>query len=293
MSIRSPEFGSFIAPSQNTMIDFLTDLFDGKKHHSNDTLIRGIEFAENPCVNLLAATTPVWISDNLGESMVGGGFTSRVMFIYEHKVRRRRLFYRDIDQVAMQKMQDNLIEDLAHLSSSVEGEFEIDPTAEPIIEKWYQDNADKYEEEDQRLIGYFERKPAHALKLAMLLHLTQSDERVVTLADFEMALEILSQIEKTMPQVFQTVGKNPYTSEMDAILEYIELKSKVRRRDLLARFYHAAPPQTLLDLIGALVTMGKIEANGSDPNDIVYRPVKNQARRDESHSTEQKSGGSP
>lgn len=268
ISIRSREFGTFIAPSQMLMVDVLTDLFDGKKKHSNETIMRNVEFVENPCVNLLGATTPSWISENLGESMVGGGFTSRVVFVYESKVRRRKLFYKDVDQNVLAKLKTNLVEDLAHLASNVEGEFEIEnKETEDKIEEWYVKTADQ--EGDNRLVGYYERKPAHVLKLAMLLHLAQSDEKVITMTDFEMALQILAQVEKTLPNVFQTVGKNPYTSEMDAILEYIEFKGKVTRKELLARFYHAAPPTTLLELIGALVTMDKIRANGN-MDDVTY-----------------------
>jgi len=272
ISIRSREFGTFIAQSQMLMIDLLTDLFDGKRKHSSDTIARGIEFAENPCVNLLGATTPNWITENLGESMVGGGFTSRVVFIYESKVRRRKFFYKDVDQLQIEKLKNDLVTDLAHLASNVEGEFEIEnKETEDKMEEWYIKSAEL--ENDNRLVGYYERKPAHVIKLAMLLHLAHSDEKVITLTDFDMALQILAQMEKTLLHVFQTVGKNPYTGEMDAILEYIELKGRVTRKELLSRFYHAAPPATLQELIGALITMEKIKANGN-LNDVMYSPTK-------------------
>lgn len=278
ISIRSKEFGSFYKPSGPLMIDFLTDLYDGKKSHSSDTLIRGLEFASNPCVNLLGATTPRWISDNLSESMIGGGFTSRVVFIYEERVRRRQMFYESLDQGALSKLKDDLVFDLHHLSSNIEGEFDLDTDCKEYVEEWYRKTADKYVKEDYRLHGYYERKPAHALKIAMLIHLSRNDELCLNKQDFEQALAILKQIEIRMINVFQSVGKNPYTVDMDTIEEFIREKGSVSRREVLSRFYHAAHPEMLLQLINGLIMMEKISANGSDPREIMYKAV---AKREE------------
>jgi hypothetical protein len=274
ISIRSPEFATFINTSGLAMIDYLTDLFDGKKHHSSDTLARSLEFAERPCVNLLAATTPLWISENLSEQMIGGGFTSRVLFVYESGVRRRKLFYRDVDHVELDLIKDRLIEDLVHLSTNIEGEFNFTPEAEEFASKWYSENADKWEKEtDKRLVGYVERKPAHVMKLSMLLHLAHSDDLIITIEDFTQAIGLLEQVESKMLQVFQSIGKNIYTSEMDAITDYIKAKGQVTRKELLGRFYHSAPPAMLLELINALIVMGRITADGSDPTHITYKYV--------------------
>ncbi len=273
ISIRSKEFGTFYKPSGDLMIDFLTDLYDGKKSHSSDTLMRGVEFATNPCVNMLAATTPKWITENLSEVMIGGGFTSRVVFLYEEKVRRRQMFYESLDLKALDKIREKLVADLTHLSSNIEGEFFLDDDCKTFIEQWYRKTADKYVKEDSRLHGYFERKPAHALKVAMLLHIAYSDELVLTKDDFEQALGILKQIELKMIQVFQGVGKNPYIIDMDAIKEFIAERTSARRSELQARFRHAAEPEKLLALLTGMVTMGELTIDGSDPRDIVYRIV--------------------
>src|SRR6266576_1012811 len=273
ISISSKEFGTFYKPSGDLMIDFLTDLYNGKKSHSSDTLMRGVEFATNPCVNMLAATTPKWITENLSEVMIGGGFTSRVVFLYEEKVRRRQMFYESLDLKALDKIREKLVADLTHLSSNIEGEFFLDDDCKTFIEQWYRKTADKYVKEDSRLHGYFERKPAHALKVAMLLHIAYSDELVLTKDDFEQALGILKQIELKMIQVFQGVGKNPYIIDMDAIKEFIAERTSARRSELQARFRHAAEPEKLLALLTGMVTMGELTIDGSDPRDIVYRIV--------------------
>lgn len=274
ITIHAMEFGTFYKPSQDVMIDFLTALFDGRRKFDSSTIIRGIEFASKPCVNLLAATTPKWIADNLTESMIGGGFMSRVIPIYEEHVRRRQMFYGSLDQEALDKIKQRLVADLQHLSSIAESEFTFAEDAKSFFEEWYTATADKYMKEDYRLHGYYERKPAHAMKIAMLLHLAYSDELILTLEDMKSALALLTQVERQMIRVFQSVGKNPYTVDMDQIREFIEEKGKVSRRELLNRFYHAAPPEMLMQLIQALIIMEKIKVNGNDPKEVYYLPVK-------------------
>src|SRR5882724_3611357 len=177
ITIHALEFGTFYKPSQDVMIDFLTALYDGRKKFDSSTIIRGVEFASKPCVNLLAATTPIWIADNMTEGMIGGGFMSRVIPIYEEKVRRRQMFYESLDHDALARIKDRLMQDLVHLSSIGESEFVFAADAKQFFEEWYSATADKYTKEaDPRLHGYFERKPAHAMKIAMLLHLAYSDE---------------------------------------------------------------------------------------------------------------------
>lgn len=272
ISIRSPEFATFINTSGFSMVDYLTDLYDGKKHHSSDTLARSLEFAERPCVNLLGATVPVWIAENLGEQMVGGGFTSRVIFIYEQTVRRRKLLYKDVDMARIEQLKESLVSDLTHLAINIEGEFQFESEeTEKWIEEWYQTNAPKWEKEDRRLGGYYERKHAHAIKLAMLLHLAYSDELVLTKQDLESAIILLSQIEPKMIKVFQAVGKNPHASEMDVMLSYFEAKGEFTKKDFFSRFYHDAPPAVLQDMLNAFITMGVITTNGSDPTNIKFR----------------------
>ena len=83
------EFSDLIMKSKGEMFEFLTSMFDGKKSIEASTISRGVQFAERPCINLLAATTPIWVSENMSEAIIGGGFASRVIFIYEETVKMK------------------------------------------------------------------------------------------------------------------------------------------------------------------------------------------------------------
>lgn len=266
ISIRSGELGTFINPSGSVMIDFLVSLFDGRRKFSTDTLIRNIEFATDPCVNMIAATTPIWIANNLSELMVGGGLTSRTMLIFEEDLRRKQLFYEELDYDFLDKVRKNLVQDLIHISTNLAGQFRFTDAAKDFAEGWYR--ALKMPE-DYRLVGYYGRKHVHLFKVAMLVRLSYSDELLITEEDLKHALKLLETVERKLSLAYQSVGKNPYTAELDAILEFIKTKGKVSRKELLSRFYQAAPPAMLLELIGALMNMGKISLDPTN-GDFIF-----------------------
>lgn len=255
--ILSAEFGSFIKKSGVEMFEFLTDVFDGRKSLESSTISRGIEFTERPCVNLLAATTPRWVAENMPESVIGGGFASRVIFIYEERVRRRQLFFENLDYKYLDKLKADLVEDLQHISEECHGEFLLEDDAKAFMEEWYRKNADS-DNSNRNLDGYFERKPAHIFKVAMLLHLAYSDELVLTTKDFKDAIKLLELVEHKLPKVFENTGKNTYSFEMKDIFNYITMMGKVEQRELFKQFYTAAQPNLLEELISGLLKMGVI-----------------------------------
>lgn len=266
VSIRSGELGTFINPSGPVMIDFLCALWDARRKFTTDTLMRGSEFAQNPSVNMIAATTPVWIANNLSELMVGGGLTSRMIMAYEEDMRRKQLFYGELDYAKLESMKLDLITDLNTISN-LAGEFTITDDAKEFAEEWY---VNLKMPDDYRLVGYFGRKHVHLFKVAMLLRIAYSDDLIIQKRDLEHGLRLLGVIEKKLHLAYHSVGKNPYTGEMDTLLDFIRKKGRVDRQELLAYFYPLAPMAVTLDLLAALQTMGKI---GLDITNNAYYPL--------------------
>lgn len=269
IAITAPEFGEFIAKSGPDMYGFLTNMYDGKKNISASTIGRGFEYAEKPCFNLLGATTPVWIAGNMPESVIGGGFASRVIFVFEERVRRRKMYFNDLDEKQLEQYREMLLEDLIHISG-IKGEFDIDKDALDFMSQWYEQNAEVTNLETDQLRGYYERRPAHIHKIAMILHMCYDDELVLYKHDLEGAIAILAQIEKKLPRVFQATGKNQYTVDMNRIRDFVLERGEVSQRELLSRFYHAATPQVLMQLVQGLVIMGDIIAI-SENNLVIYK----------------------
>lgn len=257
--ITAPEFGEFIVKSGPDMYGFLTNAYDGKRRLGSSTVTRGAELAERPCVNLIGATTPEWVAANMPESVIGGGFASRVIFLFEERVRRRQLYYESLNHEALEKIRLDLVADLTHIALNLNGKFRLTDDAKEFMEGWYDETADNYSEADYKMHGFFERLPAHVHKVAMLLHVAYSDDLVLTIEDFQKAIMLLKQVEHKLPQTFQSIGKNPYTVDMGRIMSFINERKKIDKREIRARFYHAATPAMLDELINGLGAMGYIQ----------------------------------
>lgn len=277
LSIFSSEFAMFIQKSGYDMYDVLTHLFDANRDVSVETLGREMDFASKPCVNLLACTTPDWIAKNMPEVVIGGGFASRVIFVFEEQVRRHKLYYNehDVNWDRISQMHDDLVADLMHMATTIEGDFEIADDARIFMDNddpknlgWYQRHQKMAQSDgiNYRLQGYYERKPAHVHKLAMLIHLSYSDELVLTKEDFLAALEILDELEVKLPKTFENIGKNQYSVDIVRIIDYIKRYGEVPKRQVFANFYQAADPRKLNELIMGLVEMGEIKVY-ADPED--------------------------
>src|SRR5262245_61436492 len=124
MYLTMEEFGDLIIKGGKEMYEFLTSMYDGKKNIRQNTMSRELEFAEKPCINMLAGTTPQWIAKNIPEDLIGGGFASRVLWVYENTLRQKVFWY---DEAVIKKAMENeeaLGADLIHISN-LEGELQV------------------------------------------------------------------------------------------------------------------------------------------------------------------------
>lgn len=277
LSIFSSEFAMFIQKSGYDMYDVLTHLFDANRDVSVETIGRTLDFAEKPCVNLLACTTPDWVANNMPETVIGGGFASRVIFVFEERSRRHKLIYDEdeIDWPSLNAMEKDLVSDLNYFST-LAGEFKLEAGLKDWLDNenpealgWYQLHmSDGAAQTNYRLQGYHERKPAHMFKLAMLLHLSYSDELIITRGDIDAALSILGSLEVKLPKTFENIGKNPFAVDIMRIRDFVKDKGETSMRDVLRQFYQVAEGFKLRDMIQGLVDMDEVGlyVDPGDPN---------------------------
>lgn len=273
VTILSSEFSSFVNVSQETMFDLLTDLYDGKVSHEYSTRTHGVELVDKPCVNLLAATTPSWIS-TASAHLAGGGFASRIIFVYENEVRQRRLYYDDVDWGEMAELERDLRLDLKEIGD-LRGEFKHESRAvRDEMEDWYRTHARKDSDVDERVMGYFQRKHVHVHKLSMLFSVAEDDSLLIKHHHFQKALEVFEETEKKMHRALTTIGKNPYAGDMERIVDFIQsLNGKGAPRSLLIRkFYHNLEVRQLDELLDSLVGMGDLSYERESGEKLYYLP---------------------
>jgi hypothetical protein len=125
VTLVSSELGTFLDPSNREMVDALVQLWDGQVgSFSKETKSQGSDKIENPWINLIACTTPSWIENNFPETMIGGGFTSRCIFVYGSTKEKYIAYVDELVNDTDKQLRLDLITDLERISMLC-GEFKI------------------------------------------------------------------------------------------------------------------------------------------------------------------------
>jgi len=261
IAIVSSEFSSLIQTTPEAMYEILTDIFDNKPRFDWNTWAHGEKSIDKPSVNLIAATTPAWVSSQPPEYFVGGGFASRILFLFEDTPSQREIYYDHLDQGKLAQLGQDLEHDLM-LIANIKGEFKHDSKkTKEYIRTWYK--SQDVNAEDGRLKGYYGRKHVHAHKIAGLLSLSERNDLMVTRKHWDEAITLLNHLESKMPQAFANLGVNPIALTMENILVYVKLKKTATLKEVAGRFYKDGMTlEQLKSALAFLCTTGKVRASG-------------------------------
>ena len=246
ITIESSEFGNLLNPQDKEMVDLLVSLWDGKEgSFDKRTKMSGNDKVENPWINMIACTTPAWIAGNFPEYMIGGGFTSRCVFVYASE-KEKYVAYPGLHVPAnLAQLEDSLVADLEHISINLQGEYRLTKDAIGWGEAWYKEHYTNRPAglDDDRFGGYIARKQTHVHKLAMILAAAQGDSLVITADDLKTANEMVSDLETDMPGVFSKIGRSDISLQTDRFLKYLAQKREVAYPEAY-RFIHAYFPSS-------------------------------------------------
>src|SRR2546430_3529407 len=256
MTAYSTEFASLLTTSGMDMVVFLTDIYDSPEEWSHKTKTGGTNKIRAPYLNIEGATTPDWIARSLPLDTVGIGLTSRIIFVYQDTPRIKDPFPTlSKSQIELGEL---LVKDL-HQISLISGRYVLDQNAKDFYSKWYVDVHQKEgrSTQDTRLSGYFERKPMHILKVAMLVSASRKDDTILTLADIETSRNLLEQAEPAMARTFSGVGKNPLTLDIQQVAEAVSMTPGIGYAKLLDMFKHSVRKEELDEVLNILNTLGQ------------------------------------
>lgn len=265
ITVESSEFGNLLNPQDKEMVDLLVSLWDGKQGtFEKRTKMSGNDSVENPWINMVACTTPSWIAGNFPEYMIGGGFTSRCIFVYAHE-KERYVAYPSLhvpDNLA--GMEDSLVHDLEHISLKLAGAYRMEPAAIAWGETWYKAHFQQAPgqlngSDDERFGGYNARKQTHIHKLAMILAASCRDELVITKDDLVTAHAMVTDLEADMPGVFSKIGRTDTSLQTDRFLMYLGKRGEVTYIEAY-RFIHAYFPshREFEDMLAGCIRSGQI-----------------------------------
>lgn len=223
MTCVASEFGTFIDPTNRDMVDILVDLWDSKKGDwTKSTMGGGDHIIKNPCLNVIGCTTPSWIASAFPEYMIGGGFTSRTVFVYAD-TKRQFVAYPGLQMGdSMVEVKKDLIADLTHISK-LGGEMKLTPEAIELGSAWYEDFFRNLPPHltTANFDGYIARKQTHIHKLAMILSIAETDDLMITARQLQLAIDKVSELEAMMPKVFGNIGMSVAGKKANVLLRFL------------------------------------------------------------------------
>ena len=222
LTFASSEFGTLVDPHDKRMMDILVDFWDGNDGNwEKRTKFSGNDNIPNPWVNIIACTTPSWLTENMPRVMIGGGFTSRCVFVFGEK-KRQFIAYpkRHMKPGWIASLREKLAHDLEQISM-LKGDFELTEAAYLWGEQWYEKHWTTRPQgmNDSQFVGYMARKQGHIHKLAMVLSVAEKDDLLIDAPTLKLAADIMTDMEQDMPNVFSQIGT---TSEMDIVVRIVE-----------------------------------------------------------------------
>lgn len=244
LTIESSEFGNLLNPSDKEMVDLLVSLWDGKPGaFHKKTKGSGNDLVENPWINLIACTTPAWIAGNFPEYMIGGGFTSRCIFVYADKKAQYVAYPSQLVPSNLRQRAQQLVEDLAQISLMV-GEYRMTPEAFEWGNNWYRSHyeAKHIHLDDERFGGYLARKQTHVHKLAMVLAAAESAKLEITAEHLALADQMVTDLEGDMQFVFSKIGKSEEAVYAERLVWYVHKRGEVLYQEAY-RFVHQHFPK--------------------------------------------------
>lgn len=236
ITVLSSEFGMYMDFRDTKMVNLHITLWDGRNRFEKETKASGNDSVNAPWINLIACTTPQWIASNMDENTIGGGFTSRCVFVYGDQKEQAVAWIEDMVNSSEEYLQlkADLIHDLEWISQKILGRYILDADAKAWGKAWYDHLwSSVYSTDNEDWVNnYLARKQAHLVKLAMVMAASKRDEMIITLNDMRMAEVMLNATEENTHKVFSKVGKTEESIQSDRILDIIATKGEITYKEL-------------------------------------------------------------
>lgn len=235
----------------------LIPLYDCKDNFEYHTKGQGRSMLNHCCLGLLGASTIDWLRHAVPEEAVGGGLTSRIIFVFVES---------PMPPVAIttfsqekKEIQERLIRSLAKVAS-YQGQMSMSPEAWKYYEDRYNifwNSSDFFN--NHLLTGYASRRFVHLIKVGMLFAVStnspQIEERHLIGAD-----SILTASEQHMPRLLELVTSSDRGAMLNVVREKIFKAGKISRSDLLRMLSSKLDSRELTEITDTLIHSNQIQA---------------------------------
>lgn len=256
LTIYSQELVVFLGTDNKQLMSDLTDWYDCREQWTYRTKNMGTDEIINVWVNLIGATTPSIIQTALPQDAIGGGLTSRMIFVNARKKEKTvPVPFLTPDEL---QLRDDLEYDYERIHC-LRGGFQVTKDYLDAYSEWYVATDGKPPFESDHFGGYFERRPNHLIKLSMVCNASRTNSMTMDVQDFNRAKQLLEYTEQTMPYTFSGYGQSRTAEATYKILTYIKEQRIVDGKELASRFLFETDKRGLSDILASLEHGGLVK----------------------------------
>lgn len=264
--VYSDELSVFLSTDalKRGIIPVLTSFYDSHAKWTYHTKGKGKQLIKNSSLGMLAATTRDDFINSMPKSAIGGGFTSRLVLVYEEYPSQLKLFNpvntagEEVEETPRELiLRGHLIHDLDYIKRKVKGKLSFSKAAKAKALEWY-----KTEQEVSRELstdGYFGRKHDTMFKLASILCISEGDKLEMQEHHIIRALNVLHVIEEKMETLVSKIGTTETGSLTEKVLGSISRSPGIDYSTLLRKCWRFASAQDLAMIIRTLIDSGEID----------------------------------
>lgn len=220
MTIFSKEFTVFLGYHNRELMSALCDWYDCDRTWTYETISRKKEEIVGVWVNLIGGTTPDLIQSSMPLDAIGGGLTSRIIYIYEQK--KGKLVPLPLQTPEEMELYRLLLEDLEKISI-LAGEYRF---TQEFLDSWaewcaYADANPPFH--NDKFDGYLGRRRVHVMKLSMIMSAARGlRDMTLTKDDFDLALQAIEEAEVKMQLTFRGVGRSDISDLLQRSIVFFE-----------------------------------------------------------------------
>ena len=218
LTIFSTEFTVFLGYHNQELIAALCEWYDCHNRWTYETIARKKEEVVGVWVNLFAGTTPDAIQASLPIESIGGGLTSRIIFVVEER-RAKLVIVPTITERQLQ-LQQQLVYDLEAINR-LSGVMQYTDGYLKTYTDWciFADQHRPFH--DKKFDGYCGRRRKHLITLSMVCCASRSDEMIMTSEDIDRAIFLLAEVEVKMGKVFKGMGRSAISDLLSDAVTFI------------------------------------------------------------------------
>lgn len=231
----APELVVFIKENDHERLGYLCQLYDGLDKFEYKTKTSKNVYINKPGLWILGATTPNWIEIAMKQLGIGGGMTSRTIFVYS------RAKGKHIPATKLKpfdpELRSKLITDLATIKQ-LAGQFNFTSAADDTYSKWYEGSYRNTGIDDSRFASYWERLPSMVIKVAMVMSASRGSSMAIQAEDVVNSIRMFEKIHPEMPQSFGGLGQNIIGSQTEMVRALLREKGTCTKQFIMSTLRH-------------------------------------------------------